>query len=137
MKSLSKKILSLVLAFMMMFSVVSAPSAYAAIKYPVGDTADYEIHDSFELFLIKYKSRRIIAMEANDVSVAHHDFQYKEDDILIVGSEHDGFLPDDLKKCSAMVKIPMLPNKRSLNMAVSASIVLGEAMSQLKIFPKI
>ena len=101
------------------------------------DTADYEIHDSFELFLSKYKSRRIIAMEANDVSVAHHDFRYKEDDILIVGSEHDGFLPDDLKKCSAMVKIPMLPNKRSLNMAVSASIVLGEAMSQLKIFPKI
>lgn len=47
MKSLFKKTLSLVLAFMMMVSVVSAPSAYAAIKYPVGDTSEYEVSATF------------------------------------------------------------------------------------------
>jgi len=101
------------------------------------DTANYEIHDSFELFLGKYKSRRIIAMEANEISTVHHKFQYQEDDILIVGSEHDGFMPQDLQCCSDMVKIPMLPKKRSLNMAISAAMVLNQAMSQLNIFPKI
>jgi len=100
-------------------------------------TADYEIHDSFEMFLKKFSNRRIIAMEANDVSVAHNSFQYLDGDILMVGSEHYGFLSEDLKRCSAMVKIPMAPGRRSINMAISASIVLTEAMSQLNLFPKL
>ena len=100
-------------------------------------TADYEIHDSFEILLENSKNRRIIAMEANDVSVAHHEFQYQDDDILMVGSEHYGFLPEDLNRCSEMVKIPMVQERRSINMAISAAIVLSEAMSQLNIFPKL
>ena len=100
-------------------------------------TADYEIHDSFDVFLKKSSDRRIIAMEANDVSVAHNDFQYQDGDILMVGSEHYGFLPEDLERCSEMVKIPMVKGRRSINMAISASIVLSEAMSQLNLFPKL
>jgi tRNA (cytidine/uridine-2'-O-)-methyltransferase len=100
-------------------------------------TADYEIYDSFDIFLKKSSTRRVIAMEANDVSVAHNDFRYRDGDILMVGSEHYGFLPEDLKRCSAMVKIPMVKGRRSINMAISASIVLSEAMSQLNLFPKL
>ena len=100
-------------------------------------TADYEIHDSFEIFLEKSKNRRVIAMEANEVSVAHNDFQYQDGDILMVGSEHYGFLPEDLNRCTTMVKIPMIKGHRSINMAISAAIVLSEAMSQLNIFPKL
>lgn len=100
-------------------------------------TADYEIHDSFEIFLEKSRDRRIIAMEANNVSAAHNNFRYIDGDILMVGSEHYGFLPEDLSKCSAMVKIPMVKGRRSINMAISAAIVLSEAMSQLNIFPKL
>lgn len=100
-------------------------------------TADYEIHDSFDIFLKKSSTRRVIAMDANDISVAHNDFRYQDGDILMVGSEHYGFLPEDLKRCSAMVKIPMVKGRRSINMAISASIVLSEAMSQLNLFPKL
>ena len=100
-------------------------------------TADYDIHDSFEIFLKKSYNHRIIAMEANNVSVAHNDFQYQNGDILMVGSEHYGFLPEDLKRCSAMVKIPMVKRRRSINMAISAAIVLSEALSQLDLFPKL
>jgi len=100
-------------------------------------TADYEIHDSFEIFLKRSGNRRIIAMEANDVSVAHNDFQYQNNDILMVGSEHYGFVSEDLNRCTAMVKIPMVKGRRSINMAISAAIVLSEAMSQLDIFPKL
>lgn len=100
-------------------------------------TSDYEIHDSFEIFLKKSDGRRLIAMEANNVSIAHNDFQYQDEDILIVGSEHYGFLPKDLTRCSAMVKIPMTQGHRSINMAISAAIVLSEAMSQLSLFPKL
>lgn len=100
-------------------------------------TADYEIHDSFDIFLKKSEGHRVIAMDANDVSVAHHEFQYQDGDILMVGSEHYGFLSEDLNKCTAMVKIPMVKGRRSINMAISASIVLSEAMSQLNIFPSL
>ena len=100
-------------------------------------TADYKIHDSFEIFLKKSVGRRIIAMEANNVSVAHNDFRYQDGDILMVGSEHYGFLHEDLGRCSIMVKIPMVEGRRSINMAISAAIVLSEAMSQLKLFPKL
>lgn len=99
------------------------------------DTANYEIHDSFDIFCNKYDSRRIIALEANENHIAHDEFQYKRGDILIVGSEHYGFLPDDLKKIPHCVKINMLPNRRSLNMAIAATFVLSEALSQLKVNP--
>lgn len=98
--------------------------------------ADYEIHDSFELFLEKFKMRRIIALEANDEHVRHSDFKYENEDIIIAGSEHYGFLPDDFKKIPYCVKIPMLPKRRSLNMAIATTIVVSEAMSQLGMFKK-
>ena len=95
-------------------------------------TADYEIHDSFDIFCEKYNSRRIIALEANDDHIAHNKFQYQQGDILIVGSEHYGFLLDDFSKIENRVKIQMIPNRRSLNMAIAATFVLSEALSQLQ-----
>lgn len=98
--------------------------------------ARYEIHDSFDLFLQYAAGRRIIAMEANQASSTHHEFQYQDDDILIVGSEHYGFLPQDLEKVTHTVRIPMVPHRRSFNMAISAAIVVSEALSQLDLFPQ-
>ena len=46
MKSFNK-ILSLVLALTMLVSLACVPSAFAAIKYPVGDTSDYEVAATF------------------------------------------------------------------------------------------
>lgn len=99
-------------------------------------TADYFIHDSFELFQQQYAGRRLIAMEANGSPCSHTEFEYRSDDVLIVGSEHYGFLPEDLEKIQYKVKIPMMEHCRSINMAISAAIVLSEALSQLKMFPQ-
>jgi tRNA (cytidine/uridine-2'-O-)-methyltransferase len=92
---------------------------------------NYEIHDSFDAFFDENnESRRIVALDVGGTSVAHHNFHYGPDDVLLVGSEHYGFLPQDLAKVSYRVKIPMLPQRRSINMAIAASMVLAEAMSQ-------
>ncbi|MBQ7674270.1 MAG: hypothetical protein IJT36_07145 [Alphaproteobacteria bacterium] len=98
-------------------------------------TANYEIHDSFDLFLDKYKEKRLISLEANNEHTPHNHFKYQDEDIIIVGSEHYGFLENDFKKIPYCVKIPMISNRRSLNMAVATAIVVSEAMSQLDIFP--
>lgn len=98
-------------------------------------TAEYKIHNSFADFLQTYKTNRIIAMEANSAAYTHFEFLYEKDDILIVGSEHYGFLPQDLAQIPYTVKIPMCPNRRSINMALSATIVLSEGLRQTRAFP--
>jgi tRNA (cytidine/uridine-2'-O-)-methyltransferase len=92
-------------------------------------SADYEIHDSFEKFLKSCESKRVIALDVS-AKVLYRRFQYHQDDVLLVGSEHYGFLKEDLVHLKHRVRIPMLPQRRSLNMAVAAAIVLTEAMSQ-------
>ena len=62
--------------------------------------------------------------------VAHVDFTFAPGDTLLVGRESAG-VPDDVHDvAAAQVRIPMRPGLRSLNVAVSAAIVLGEALRQ-------
>ncbi|MDR2780902.1 MAG: tRNA methyltransferase [Holosporaceae bacterium] len=96
--------------------------------------ADYKIHDSFEKFCEEYSERRLVALDIGIDSVSHHDFMYQSNDILIVGSEHYGFLGEDLEKIRCRVSIPMLSQRRSMNMAIAAAMVLSEAMSQLNVW---
>lgn len=78
--------------------------------------------------------RRIVALEADNKyrePVLYHQFCFKEDDIILAGSEHDGFAEEDLERVPYCVKIPMLPFRRSLNVAVATAMVTGEAMRQI------
>ncbi|MDR3155603.1 MAG: tRNA methyltransferase [Holosporaceae bacterium] len=97
-------------------------------------TASHTIHNSFGNFCAFYEKRRLVALDVGENSTPYHSFEYLLGDILVIGSEHYGFLAQDLEKMMHRVKIPMLPRRRSLNMAVAASIVVGEAMRQLKLF---
>lgn len=59
-----------------------------------------------------------------------HDFAFAPDDILLFGSEGTG-VPDTVHaRADARVVIPMAAGLRSLNLAVSAAIVLAEALRQ-------
>jgi tRNA(Leu) C34 or U34 (ribose-2'-O)-methylase TrmL len=70
----------------------------------------------------------IIRLCANTGS---HDFQ--PDDVLLFGPETRG-LPDTIRHDQAItevIRIPMCPNNRSLNLSNSVAIVLYEAWRQL------
>jgi len=59
-----------------------------------------------------------------------HDFAFASDDILLFGRESAG-VPDEVHaRADARVVIPMAPPLRSLNLSVSAAIVLAEALRQ-------
>jgi tRNA (cytidine/uridine-2'-O-)-methyltransferase len=94
--------------------------------------ADYKIHDSFQQFCENYTDRRLVALDIGENSVPYHDFQYEPSDILVVGSEHYGFLISDLNMIKHRVKIPMLPQRRSINMAIAAAMVLSAAIATLR-----
>ncbi|MDE0878057.1 MAG: tRNA (cytidine(34)-2'-O)-methyltransferase [Sphingomonas bacterium] len=59
-----------------------------------------------------------------------HDLTFAADDILLFGQEGAGVPPEVHARADARVVIPMKPPLRSLNLAVSAAIVLAEALRQ-------
>jgi tRNA (cytidine/uridine-2'-O-)-methyltransferase len=55
---------------------------------------------------------------------------YADNDVLMLGRESAG-VPDSVATdADVRVRIPMLPERRSLNVAIAASLVLGEALRQ-------
>ena len=64
------------------------------------------------------------------------DFEFRADDILMLGSESKG-VPDQVHDyVDARVVIPMQPQMRSLNVAMATAMTLGEALRRTNSFPK-
>ena len=57
-------------------------------------------------------------------------------DILVVGRESAGVPETVHETVDARIVIPMEPGRRSLNVAVAAAMVLGEAIRQTAAFPE-
>ena len=99
---------------------------------------DYEglceiiLHSDFKIFLKKYKKSRIVLMTTKAEKLYHH-FKFKKDDMLLFGRESAG-VPETLHKTiENKIKIPMNKKARSLNVAISAAIVVSEALRQNKL----
>lgn len=91
-------------------------------------------HKSWELFLETIGDARIILLSTKAAQAYTH-ITYRPDDIILLGRESAG-VPDDVHgRADVRVIIPMAPDTRSLNVAVSAAMVLGEALRQTDLFP--
>ncbi len=62
-------------------------------------------------------------------------FDFRPNDIILMGSESAGVPIEVHDRANARVHIPMHPEFRSLNVAVSAGIALAEALRQTRQFP--
>jgi tRNA (cytidine/uridine-2'-O-)-methyltransferase len=91
---------------------------------------DLTRHISWDAFLAQ-KQGRLILME-NDGAHLYSDFSFQSGDILLAGRESAGVPADVVKACAAVVKIPMTPPARSLNVAVASGIILSEALRQTR-----
>ncbi|PCI50122.1 MAG: tRNA methyltransferase [Alphaproteobacteria bacterium] len=91
-------------------------------------------HASWEIFLDNIGLSRLILLTTK-ATEAYTDIAYLPDDIILLGRESAG-VPDDVQtRADRRVIIPMTPETRSLNVALSASMVLGEALRQTALFP--
>ena len=80
--------------------------------------------------------RRLVLLTTKG-ALAYTDFKFMDSDVLLLGSEGSG-VPDDVHDAvDARLTIPMAEGARSLNIAVAAAMVLGEALRQIKGFPKL
>ncbi|MEZ5876722.1 MAG: TrmH family RNA methyltransferase [Tepidamorphaceae bacterium] len=62
-------------------------------------------------------------------------FAFRQDDTLLLGRESAGVPGEVHEAVDASVTIPMSPGMRSLNIAMAAAIVTGEALRQTGMFP--
>jgi tRNA (cytidine/uridine-2'-O-)-methyltransferase len=64
------------------------------------------------------------------------DFAFADEDVILLGRESAG-VPDEVHATAdARVVVPMQEGLRSLNVAVAAAIILGEALRQTGRFPE-
>lgn len=96
------------------------------------DLAVMDVHPSVEALWDALGDARVLAFTSHS-STRHTDVTYQDGDVLLFGCESTG-LPTDVledEHVTEHVRIPMLPGRRSLNLANSASIALYEAWRQL------
>jgi tRNA (cytidine/uridine-2'-O-)-methyltransferase len=88
-------------------------------------------HLSFEAFEIsRHASGHRLVVLTTSAAKAHTAFDYRAGDVLLLGRESAGVPQNVHEAADARLRIPMQPGLRSLNVAVAAAIVLGEALRQ-------
>jgi tRNA (cytidine/uridine-2'-O-)-methyltransferase len=97
------------------------------------DLADLRTHPDLEAaFAAVDPGARVFAFTTH-ATANYADISYQPGDVLLFGPEPDG-LPNEVKthpRVTSQVRIPMLPARRSLNLANSAAIAVYEAWRQL------
>lgn len=97
------------------------------------DHAEIVPHADWQAFRATRRERLVLLTTRG--SVSHVEARYAPDDILIVGQESAG-APDFVHFEAALrVRIPLATGLRSLNVAVAAAMVLGEALRQTESYP--
>jgi tRNA (cytidine/uridine-2'-O-)-methyltransferase len=90
---------------------------------------------TFQEWRSKGNGRLVLATTKG--AVPYTDFTYESEDIILVGRESAG-VPDEVHAAAdARIVIPMQAGMRSLNVAVTAAMILGEALRQTRCFPNI
>lgn len=95
------------------------------------DLAVMTVHPDLDSAWAALSGRRIFAFSTT-ARVSYADISYQEGDVLMFGRESLG-LPRQVQEdphVTERVRIPMLPGRRSLNLANSASIAVYEAWRQ-------
>ncbi|MCX2725846.1 tRNA (cytidine(34)-2'-O)-methyltransferase [Roseibium salinum] len=94
-------------------------------------------HTSFAAFeaWCREQDRRLILLTTKSAG-PYTDFSFRADDILLMGRESSGVPEGVHQRADARLTIPMAEGMRSINVAVCAGMVLGEALRQTARFPK-
>jgi tRNA (cytidine/uridine-2'-O-)-methyltransferase len=96
--------------------------------------ADIARHESWASFAATRRGRLVLLTTKGDT--AYHHFAFRADDTLLLGRETAG-VPDEVHRaCDARLRIPLMPGRRSLNLAVAAALALGEALRQTDGLPR-
>ncbi|MEP6784247.1 MAG: tRNA (cytidine(34)-2'-O)-methyltransferase [Sphingomonadales bacterium] len=94
---------------------------------------DVARHSGWEAFR-SFTTARIILLTTRGATRLP-DFAFAPDDVLLLGRESAGVPSEIANGCDATVRIPLLPQVRSLNISVAAGIAVAEALRQTQGLP--
>ena len=76
-----------------------------------------------------------LVLASTKAATRYTEFAYATSDIVLLGRESAG-VPDDVHNAAdARIIIPMRESLRSINVAVTAAMIMGEALRQLDALP--
>jgi tRNA (cytidine/uridine-2'-O-)-methyltransferase len=91
-------------------------------------------HSSWRAYQSAPRARLVLLTTAAELDYTR--FAFRRDDSLLVGRESAGVPAEVHEAAQARLRIPLRPGLRSLNVAVAAAMVVGEALRQTKTFPE-
>jgi len=91
-----------------------------------------KFYQSSEEFFKSKKNQRIILMTTKS-SESYVTFKFRDNDTLLFGRESAGVPENIHNSLKHRLKIPMINNKRSLNIATSVAIILSENLRQINL----
>lgn len=89
-------------------------------------------HQNYEHFIKELKPKRLFACSTHGSNL-YTDIQYQRDDVILFGPETRGLpkvILNDLTS-ESILRIPMLPESRSLNLSNAVAVVVYEALRQI------
>lgn len=102
-----------------------------------GENVEIVRHDGWSAFLESQRrsSGRLVLFTTKGAATLQ-SFGFQSGDTLLFGRESAG-VPDDVhESADARVRISLMPNARSLNVAMSAGIALFEGLRQTGALPQ-
>ncbi|MCK5862942.1 MAG: RNA methyltransferase [Candidatus Hydrogenedentes bacterium] len=74
----------------------------------------------------------VVAVETTDDAVPYPQFVFPKPVAIVLGNEENGINERVLRRCDAVVKIPMAGHKNSMNVATAFGIILFSLLDQWK-----
>lgn len=111
------------------FSIADRELKRAGLDY--WDKVFLKLYPDYGAYLAEYPQARRFLFSAR-ATAAHFDVSFREGDHLVFGAETTGLSPEIVQGGSGEpVSIPMLPDRRSLNLSTAVGIATYEALRQV------
>jgi tRNA (cytidine/uridine-2'-O-)-methyltransferase len=91
-----------------------------------------QVHENWNVCKAALAGKRLFAITTKG-STRHSEIQFKAEDVFVFGPETRG-LPEEIRAeftAEHRLRLPMLPDSRSLNLSNSAAVLLYEAWRQI------
>ena len=106
----------------------------AALDY--GPLARLKRHDGWEAFLkAPERAEGRLLLFTTKGATPFHRFSFEPGDTLLFGNESRGAPEEVHAAAQGRIVIPIMPQARSMNLATTAAMALGEALRQTNGFP--
>ena len=112
------------------FSIDDRQLKRAGLDYH--ELATVRVHPSWPACRAGFGERRLFAF-APRAPTLFNEVRYREGDVLVFGREADGLPPEVLAEFApqALLRLPMRPGNRSLNLSNAVAVAVFEAWRQL------